>query len=210
MVSLEPGLGLYRSDLLAGISGLEHGFGTRHTPAWPGLAATVKQIHSATVHEVKGPGMAGEGDALITREPGLWIAVKTADCLPLLVVDLGQRQVAAIHAGWRGVAGHIIERTLERLKAEPTMLRVAIGPGIGACCFEVGPEVAAQFGRSGRTCIDLAQACRDQLCALGVPARFISQSSACTRCSETDFHSFRRDRESAGRMFSAIRWMGPE
>lgn len=205
MVSLEPGLGLYRSDLLGELPGIEHGFGTRHTPHWPGLAATVKQIHSAEVRVVSSPGVAGEADALITREPGLWVAVKTADCLPLLVVDLGQRQVAAIHAGWRGVAGQIIQRTVEDMKAEPTNLRVAIGPGIGPCCFEVGAEVAARFGKSGRTCVDLAQACQDQLCALGVPARFISRATACTRCQESDFHSFRRDKESVDRMFSAIR-----
>ncbi len=206
MVSRESGgLGLHHSSLLAEIPGVEHGFGTRHTPEWPGRAATVKQIHSTEVCEVSTIGVAGEADALITRTAGLWIAIKTADCLPLLVVDLSQRQVAAIHAGWRGVAGRIIDRTLERMKAEPTSLRVAIGPGIGPCCFEVGADVATQFGKSGRTCVDLAQACRDQFCALGVPARFISQSTACTRCGETDFHSFRRDRESAGRMFSAIR-----
>lgn len=210
MVSREPVTHIYRSDLLAGLPGVEHGFGTRHTPQWPtphwsSEAATVKQIHSSTVRLVSAAGVAGEADALVTRTPGLWLAVKTADCLPLLVVDLGQRQVAAIHAGWRGTADRIVEKTLTMMKADPTQLRVAIGPGIGACCFEVGPEVAARFGRTGRTCVDLAQTCFDQLCAFGIPARFISRSTACTRCEEADFHSFRRDHESAGRMFSAIR-----
>lgn len=207
MVSREPRLGgLYVSDLLAGVPGIEHGFGTRNTLDWPEEpVAMVKQIHSCDVLAVDSEGIAGEGDALISRTPGLWIAVKSADCLPLLLVDVARRQVAAIHAGWRGVAGGIIARTIERLNSQAGDLRVAIGPGIGACCFEVGPEVAERFGKNDRTCVDLTQECVEQLQAAGLEREAISISAHCTRCNEADFHSFRRDKESAGRMYSAIR-----
>lgn len=206
MVSREPRLGLYVSNLLAGLPGIEHGFGTRNTPDWPGSpSAMVKQIHSCDVLAVDAAGIAGEGDALVTRTPGLWVAVKSADCLPLLLVDIAQRQVAAIHAGWRGVAGGIIARTIERMNSQAQDLRVAIGPGIGVCCFEVGAEVAERFGKNGRTCIDLTRECVAQLQAAGVEREAISIGSHCTRCNAADFHSFRRDKESAGRMYSAIR-----
>jgi len=81
-------------------------------------------------------------------------------------------------------------------------LHAAIGPGIGECCYEVGPEVAAEFGRSGRTCIDLAAVNREQLLAEGVPERQIYSAKLCTQCRPEDFWSYRREKEGAGRMFS--------
>ena len=121
----------------------------------PGLAlrgllsvslATAKQIHSDRVLLVESPGPQGEGDALISNLPGVGLAIRTADCLPILIADPRNRAVAAIHAGWRGVVSEIASKTIHamchRFDSRPEDLVVAIGPGIGPCCFEVGPEVA--------------------------------------------------------------------
>ncbi len=157
-------------------------------------------------------GQIGEGDALIARTPGVRVAVKTADCLPLLMVDARSKSVAAIHSGWRGAVQQIAPKAIEALHAEPPDIYVALGPAIGPCCFEVGPEVAAEFRTlfperadlDRKTTIDLAEANRRQLVAAGVPAEHIDVARLCTRCGD-EFHSWRRERERAGRMFS---WIG--
>jgi hypothetical protein len=89
------------------------------------------------------------GDALLTREPGVLLSVRTADCLPVLVLDPRHRAVAAIHAGWRSALGRIIEKTVGLMRAvfgsDPRHLLAALGPSIRACCYEVGEEVVAAF-----------------------------------------------------------------
>src|SRR5712672_2659494 len=92
----------YTVNLLARLDWLEHGFGTRDSSFDIEQITTVRQIHSDTVIETDGaPGVAGEGDALITDRPGALLGIKTADCLPILIADERLRTVAAIHAGWR-------------------------------------------------------------------------------------------------------------
>jgi YfiH family protein len=189
---------------------LEHGFGTRSSADWPpalGLA-TLKQIHSNTVLVADRPGVIGEGDALITNRPGITLAIRTADCLPILIADPRNRAVAAVHSGWRGTVLEIAPQTVramqDRFGSRPEDLVVVVGPGIGGCCFEVGPEVAEQFGRSGRTRIDLAETLRRQMGRNdGTPRQFAS-AGLCTVCRADLFHSYRRDREAAGRMVSVI------
>jgi hypothetical protein len=109
----------------------------------------MKQVHSATVLVATTGGCVGEGDALVTDRPGLALAVRTADCLPILLVDPRNRAIAAVHSGWRGtVAGAAVSalnKMQENYKTNPFEVVAAIGPGIGPCCYEVGPEVAAQF-----------------------------------------------------------------
>jgi len=89
------------------------------------------------------------GDALLTREPGVLLSVRTADCLPVLLLDPRRRAVAAIHAGWRSALGRIIEKTVGVMRAvfgsDPPHLLAAVGPSIRACCYEVGEEVVAAF-----------------------------------------------------------------
>lgn len=89
------------------------------------------------------------GDAALTNQPGLLLAVQVADCLPLLLVDPGRRVVAAVHAGWRGTLAGIAEKTVGRMRrdfnCQPKRLLAAIGPGIHRCCYEVGPEVAEAY-----------------------------------------------------------------
>jgi len=106
------------------------------------------------------------------------VAVKTADCIPLLLVDPGHRAVAAVHAGWRGTVAGIAQSAVAALGAHfgslAGDLRAAIGPAIGKCCYEVGAEVAAQFGMDGRAHIDLAETVRRQLEAAGVGGQRIT------------------------------------
>ena len=133
--------------------------------------ASLKQIHSAVVWVVEQPGCAGEGDALVTDQAGLSVSVRTADCYPILLVDQRRRAVAAVHAGWRGTAAGIAGETIQRMHAQfgtdAEDLLVAIGPGIGACCYEVGLEVRASIWVECAGCIDLAEINRLQLVAAG-------------------------------------------
>jgi polyphenol oxidase len=197
------------SELLKRIPWLIHGFGTRLSESWPGEYTYLKQTHSDNVVSVNGAsGCVGEGDALISSNPGDRIGIRTADCVPILLADEQRRVVAAVHAGWRGTVAEIARKTVERMKAEfgssPDHLLAAIGPSIGKCCFEVGPEVAEQFGVAGRTHIDLVEANFRQLRAAGVPSDHVDVAGLCTVCDPVRFHSFRRDKQQSGRMVTII------
>ncbi len=196
------------SAVLSAFKWASHGFGTRHPSSIPNTVSTVKQIHSNLVLLAEQPGVLGEGDALITNQPGLAISIRTADCYPILLADAQNRAVAAIHAGWRGTAARIVRKALERMSAEfgtdPKNVLACIGPGIGACCYEVGDEVSRQFALSGKTHLDLASENRKQLEAAGVPAPNIEALGVCTYCDPERFFSYRREKEQAGRMTSFI------
>ena len=200
---------IYRVTDLDVFPWLVHGFGTRLSdiPAAFAQLATLKQIHSASCVPAEGrAGLLGEGDALIENQPGSVVAVKTADCIPVLLVDERRRVVAAVHAGWRGtaarIAGDAVALMGRRFGTSAGDLHAAIGPGIGECCYEVGAEVAERFGGQGSGHIDLAAANRRQLEESGVTPRRIYASNLCTMCRGEEFDSFRRDREKAGRMYS--------
>jgi copper oxidase (laccase) domain-containing protein len=113
-----------------------------------------------------------------------------------------------VHAGWRGTAARIVVRTIEQMRArfgtDAADLRVAIGPGIGGCCYQVGVEVARQFGLEHAGKIDLAEMNHRLLVENGVAAERIEALGGCTMCDAHLFHSFRRDRERAGRMVSYV------
>ena len=200
------------AENLSRIPHLVHGFGTRDARDSPTMPlATVRQIHSARVVFAETPGVHGEADALITDRSGFMPGVRTADCVPILIADPHSHAVAAVHAGWRGTAGHIVIKALEemtnRFGTKPEEIAVAIGPAIGKCCFEVGPEVAVQFGLPPeKHHIDLAQKNLEQLTSAGVRRGLIAVIGRCTRCEPAAFHSFRRDHEQSGRMVSAIGW----
>ena len=205
-------------------SWLEHGFGTRLSGDWPGEQnrATLKQIHSAKVTVANRQGVLGEGDALATDHLGLFVAIRTADCIPVLLVDPEHRAVAAVHAGWRGTAGNIVRCTIDTLvsvfHSEPARLWAAIGPGIGKCCYEVSGDVASRFGpwmpehanAADRTMLDLTEVNRRQLIEAGLrPEQVLGTGDWCTRCQPELLHSFRRDKKESGRMQSAIRILPP-
>jgi YfiH family protein len=170
--------------------------------------ASLKQIHSAVVLTVDRAGAAGEGDALVTAQAGVAVSIRTADCYPILLADERHHAVAAVHAGWRGTAGRIVVKTIEQMQArfgtDAADLRVAIGPGIGGCCYQVGVEVARQFGLESAEKIDLAEINHQLLVENGVASGRIEVLGGCTQCDGHLFHSFRRDKESAGRMVSWI------
>ena len=113
---------------------------------------TLKQFHSDVIHlfdEAGAPADPCRGDASITNRPGLLLAIQTADCVPILLVDPQKRAIAAIHAGWRGTLARIAAKTIGKMQmhfgTNPRDLLAAIGPSIGPCCYEVGTEVATQF-----------------------------------------------------------------
>ena len=163
------------------------------------------------------PGDLGEGDALITSTPGILLVIRTADCLPILIADPVQKAIAAVHAGWRGTAQQILLQAVramsDRFGSRPQDLVIAIGPAIGECCYEVGAEVAGQFSNvfperaefKAPVRINLAEATIRQLRRNGGNVRQIDSSGLCTRCLKDSFHSYRRDGQAAGRMFSAIK-----
>ena len=112
--------------------------------------ATLGQIHSDVVHLLDAlPERAPRGDAAITRAPGLLLGVQTADCVPILLVDAKQRGVATVHAGWRGTLRRIAAKAIGRMQmvwgTRPENVLAALGPAIGRCCYEVGPEVAQAY-----------------------------------------------------------------
>jgi len=204
---------------LLDIPWLEHGFGSRRSGEWNRQSGIVslKQVHSdICMHLTGGEGRVGEGDALLTDVSGLRLAVRTADCIPILLVDTRARAVAAVHAGWRGTARSICAKAVAALRehfgSRPEDMLAAVGPGIGPCCYEVGPEVAIQFrdtfpernDLNGRAHLDLPEANRRQLLTAGLPAGSICLARLCTCCSCEEFHSWRRDRESSGRMISLV------
>jgi len=211
--------GILRAASWLGIPWLEHGFETK---ASTGLAdgfavASMRQVHGATVKEVpRTGGFCGEGDALVTAHRGVLLAVRTADCVPVLLADPQTRTVAAVHAGWRGVVAEVIPHTVDCLRrtygAKPESLLAAVGPCIRQAAFEVGPEVAVQFQRlfrqrqdpGQRDHVDLAAACRTQLAACGVSPARVEDCGECTFSQPVRYHSFRRDREAAGRMQAFI------
>lgn len=122
--------------------------GSGKADPWP--LVELRQIHSAIVHCVDATRVTPPaGDGLITNMPAVLLAIKTADCVPLLVVDVEQRAVGAFHAGWRGTVARIAEKGVGEMRrhfgSEPHDLRAAIGPSIRRCCYRVGPEVLAEF-----------------------------------------------------------------
>lgn len=174
------------------------------TLAIPADWAWLRQVHGVVVHRAIEPGLLGDGDAAFTTENGLPIAVATADCFPVIVESAGAVGVA--HAGWRGTAAGVVPALLEAMTdAGVPPVRAAIGPGIGPCCFEVGPEVAERFPEArtrtswGTESVDLTSVLRRQLAALDVEV-----VAPCTM-SDEGFHSFRRDRTELRQV--AVAWL---
>jgi hypothetical protein len=200
----------------------------------------VRQIHSSIVRVVKkgdaalegrlqtGEGKAVlEGDGLITDVPGVLLGVGTADCVPVLVVDVTRRVVAAFHAGWRGTVARIVERGITMMQEEygsqPLDLVAAVGPSIGPCCYTVGEEVSAEFGKqfryaqelfvrstdSGEIRLNLWDANRRQLLDAGVAEASIAMTRECTACARNQsgalrYFSHRAEHGVAGRMLNVV------
>lgn len=200
---------ILRSVLLERLGWAEHGFGTRSARLTQEAMASLEQVHSSIVHVASRTGCAGRGDALLTAHPGLAVSVRTADCYPVLLADPEHRAVAAVHAGWRGAAAGVVGETIGQMRSvcgtRPGALYAAVGPGIGACCYEVGAEVARRFGKESAGRLDLAAEICKQLLASGVPEAHVDLLGGCTFCEAGRFYSYRREGKQTGRMISFIR-----
>lgn len=212
-----------REPLLAGRA-RQHGFGLRGTPPPPGVLRP-RQVHGVGIATVEACRATPppEADAVVSLEPGVPVAVVTADCVPVLLATPSGHGVAAVHAGWRGLAGGVLGAAVEALARSsgtaPGQLAAGIGPHIGPCCYEVdapvlealaagrsdGLRAAARPARPGHALLDLGRLTVAALVAAGVPADSIGRSAgACTRCDAERFHSYRRDGPRAGRLLHFI------
>ncbi|MEW6730951.1 MAG: peptidoglycan editing factor PgeF [Acidobacteriota bacterium] len=189
---------------------------------------TAKQIHSAESHIVIEPEQTEHArvscDALLTDQPYVLLGIQTADCLPVLIVDPVRRAIAGIHAGWRGTLARIVERTLDRMQesfgSNATHCLAALGPAIGPCCFEVGPDVhkpfAAEFAYverlfsrhqpNGKAYLDLPAANREQLLNAGLASDNIFIWQDCTRCHMENYFSYRGENHggAVGRLLAVV------
>lgn len=170
----------------------------------PGRIATAEQVHGTrivVVPALKSPRKYPSADGLLSAAAGQPLGIFTADCVPIFIEAPAQRIIGALHAGWRGVQGHILGRALGILRRRwgvlPRDVHLRTGPSIGPCCFEVRSDVAKYFPasrrrRGDRWVVDLPDAVRRQARQLGIPAKQIAVSAACTR-HQRRFYSYRRD-----------------
>jgi YfiH family protein len=165
-----------------------------------GRLAQGRQVHGTTVVDAD-PDAVQDADGQVTGRPGVAPIVLVADCVPIALVAPGA--VGMLHAGWRGLAGGIVAEGVERLRALGAgRIAAAVGPGAGPCCYEVGAEVHAAFGTSGRT-VDLKAIARARLEEAGVSE--IHDCGLCTMCDPERFFSHRRDDGVTGRQ-AGVAW----
>jgi YfiH family protein len=229
-----------RFGALAALPGLVHAVTTRQGPAVlrmrddfagsaPQLAAALglehlafcRQVHGAAVHVVDEPGLAGDGDGLVTMRPGLGLMVRSADCTLVLAVDPLAECVGAAHASWRGtlagVTAALVRRMVDDCGCDAGRIVACICPSAGACCYEVGADVADAAAealgaearefiihRGGRMYMDLWAANVAQLRRQGVPPAGIHVAGVCNMCRNDLFPSHRREAGNAGRFAAVI------
>lgn len=190
------------------------------------LVKQVHGIHVAVKRAGQSPGWTRpEADVIVTEDPLVAIGVRVADCAPVLLYDRIRGAVGAAHAGWRGTASGAAAaavRAMQReFRSQPADLVAAIGPCLGACCGEVGPEVVEAFraggasaasmaawftpGTGDRSFLDLEGANRDQLIGAGLHPGAVFASGLCTKTHQDRLHSYRGAGSAAGRMLGAIR-----
>jgi YfiH family protein len=186
---------------------------------------TLHQVHSNRVHiieDISTQWNRAEGDAIATRAENIALAVKTADCLPVLIADPVKNAVAAVHSGWRGTLSQVLLCTIREMQrvfgSDPSQLLTAIGPGIRACCYEVGREVADLFKieypeccsamsasvRPDKYLLDLGKVLDIQMNLAGIRPENRHDLGACTCCNTREFFSHRAEGSAAGRMMSII------
>jgi len=210
---------------------LIHGFGTREwedndyqkRPEWKEFKLIfLDQIHSNIIHVIDSiPEEKLKGDAMITGFPFLLLIIKSADCLPVLVVNESQKVIAAVHCGWRGTSRRVVQSAIQRMRdhygCQPSSLLVALGPCIAYECYEVGENVYQSFEEEGlsteffrnhplrrkKYLFDLKGANLSQMVSLGVEEKNVFSPDICTHCHES-LPSFRRDKDKAGRTLSFI------
>ena len=230
------------SDCIPAEKGFVHFFGTRQSPAslintvqvgqvvsappdYPSVVS-LKQVHGTDVIVIDesidvGFSMTHEGDALVTTQPNVLLVVRTADCVPVLVADIHQHVIAAVHAGWRGAVAGVVLETLavftQRHGAKKEHLRVGIGPSIGSCCFEVDDPVIRPIKERfpfwsevlkpispTHAKVNLKGLIFHQCLQAGISSTAICQSEDCTQCDANRYFSYRREGRVNGTMLSGI------
>lgn len=189
----------------------------------------VRQLHEATVAVASAdrprPWPRPDADAIVSNDPGAAIAIRVADCVPVLLAQETGRAVAAVHAGWRGTARRAVIAGVSALQTtygvRPERIIAAIGPSIGPCCYEVSDGTHQAFREAGhhpsmlerwfeprsrgKFQLDLWRATRDQLEGAGVMPDNIHVAGLCTKTHADVFHSYRVQGDKAGRMIGVIR-----
>ncbi len=210
-----PSLGV-RDEAAADLELLERATGAH-------VLHSLRQVHGDRAHVAADQARyptPPPGDALVVGAAGSGVAIKAADCVPVLLADPVSGAVAGAHAGWRGTVVRVVEKAAQALAAEvgarPSRLAAVIGPAIRVCCFEVGPEVVSAFSENGhdvdgiatqpsrgRPHLDLPLANRLQLLAAGLREDAIQDAALCTRCHPA-FRSYRREGPGVGRNWSVV------
>lgn len=187
---------------------------------------TVKQVHGTdalVVDRALTPTdrFVGGWDALVTDQPGVMVAVRTADCVPVLMHDPVHRVVAAVHAGWRGAVAGIVPKTMallaSRFGSRPEQVRISIGPSAGVCCYEVDEPVlddlrqglsswekVVRHRKGGSAHLDLKALIHEQVRTHGAAPQRVTTVNLCTICHDDLFFSYRREGKVNGTMVSAI------
>lgn len=193
---------------------------------YDGRIVTMKQVHGDHIVEVKDKTLkeVGEADGMITAATDLYLGVLTADCVPILFVAPERKLVAAVHAGWRGTLAGIAQNMVglfdNHFGVAANELEVALGPAIGACCYEVKNDVAGPLiekwggiaqtslqSRGEKSFLDLRLLNRNVLAESGISEKNIYEIGPCTSCSPDHFFSYRRERGETGRQISFIGWL---
>jgi YfiH family protein len=182
----------------------------------PGEPVWLTQVHGTTVLDLDQQQSSREGDAALTRTPGIVCAVGAADCMPVLLTDVAGSVVGAAHAGWRGLCSGVIEATFSAMSVKPERTLAWLGPAIGPKVYEVGEEVREAFldrdkaastafvaTRAGHWLLDLYAVARQRLANMGVTN--IYGGAACTYTDAGRFYSYRRDRTKA--RMAALIWL---
>jgi hypothetical protein len=208
--------------------GVQHSFGARGAEDPSGLRRP-HQVHGRVVAELLDDGglVPAEADAVVSAVAEVAIAVVTADCVPILAASDDGEVVAAIHAGWRGLAAGVVEAGVAALRTrarEDASLVAVIGPHIGVCCYEVDVPVldamalhfgqesraAVQVGRPGHAHLDLGVLAELALARAEIPTHARGRiPNACTFCHPARYHSYRRDGEQAGRLVHYVAARNP-
>ncbi|HOP39533.1 MAG TPA: peptidoglycan editing factor PgeF [Geobacteraceae bacterium] len=204
---------------------------TRAFGAWLENLVTVTQVHGTDLLVLDEPNQDFshfqklECDGIITNQPWVMIGVCVADCVPVLLLDPARKVIAALHAGWKGTAQGIVKKGVAAMvrlfECDPDNILAAIGPAIGACCYEVDAPVAEEFRKNGLTFesfaeesspgkwrLNLVAANHHQLLQAGLLEKNLETSSYCVSCEKDLFFSYRRDNGETGRQMGFIMLKG--
>jgi len=188
---------------------------TRKIGINPDKIVYARQTHSNCIRYVVTSGFAGECDSLITNRKPVILSIRVADCIPIFLYASDSDSIGLVHAGWKGTASGITERTVKemirRFGSRTESIEVYMGPSIRSCCFKIQGDVSTLFSdkflrknKKSGVYLDLQEANRHQLLSYSIKDKNINIDDRCTVCNSEVFFSFRRDGNKAGRMLCII------